>query len=92
MCAGGAEVGSSGRTARHDTSVLVQRIAGQATIGLFPWRFVDGESSIGRCVAMVEGDEYEELMTLKAGMPNTRFGDGYNPAHMDSVEWLTQRF
>jgi len=25
-------------------------------VGFFPWRFVDGESSIGRCVAMVNDD------------------------------------
>jgi arylformamidase len=23
-------------------------------VGFFPWRFVDGESSIGRCVAFVD--------------------------------------
>jgi arylformamidase len=63
-----------------------------ATIGFFLWRFVDGESSIGRCVVMVDDDEYEELMALKAGMPKTRFGDGYNPAHVESIEQLTRRF
>jgi kynurenine formamidase len=26
-------------------------------IGFFPWRFVDGESCIGRCVAMVHDGE-----------------------------------
>ncbi len=29
----------------------------RTTIGFFPWRFVDGESSIGRCVAFVEDDQ-----------------------------------
>jgi hypothetical protein len=42
------------------------------TIGFFPWRFVDGESSIGRCVAIVEDDEYEDLMAKKASLPKTR--------------------
>jgi arylformamidase len=72
-----------------DIDLMVNR---RATIGFFPWRFVDGESSIGRCVAMVEDDEYEELMALKAGMPKTRFGDGYNPEHVDSIQRLTKRF
>jgi hypothetical protein len=31
-------------------------------------------------------------MTLKAGMPKTRFGDGYNPSHVESIERLTRRF
>jgi len=29
-------------------------------VGIFPWRFVDGESSISRAVAFVEDSEYEE--------------------------------
>ena len=29
-------------------------------VGFFPWRFVDGESSIGRAVAFVEDNEYED--------------------------------
>ncbi|MBU1877757.1 MAG: cyclase family protein, partial [Chloroflexi bacterium] len=41
-----------------EVDLLVNR---RATIGFFPWRFVDGESSIGRCVAFVDDDEYEEL-------------------------------
>ncbi len=47
----------------------------RTTIGCFPWRFVDGESSICRVVAFVEDDEYEELMKQKAKMELTRFGD-----------------
>jgi len=31
--------------------LLVNR---RVTIGFFPWRFVDGESCIGRCVAFVD--------------------------------------
>lgn len=45
------------------------------TIGCFPWRFVDGESSISRIVAMVEDDKYEELMKKKAECGLTKFGD-----------------
>ena len=47
----------------------------RCTIGCFPWRFVDGESSIGRIVAFVEDDRYEELMAKKAKCQLTRFGD-----------------
>ena len=42
-----------------DIDLLVNQ---RAKIGFFPWRFVDGESSIGRCVAFVEDDVYEEAM------------------------------
>jgi arylformamidase len=64
----------------------------RATIGFFPWRFVDGESCIGRCVAMVDDEEYEALMARKARLPKTRFGDGYDPGHVESIERLTRRF
>jgi len=37
-----------------DLLLLYQR----ATFGWFPWRFVDGESSISRIVAMVDDDCY----------------------------------
>ena len=62
----------------------------RATIGFFPWRFVDGESCIGRCVAFVDDDEYEELMARKAELPKTRFGDCYDPAHVESINRLTK--
>jgi len=62
----------------------------RATIGFFPWRFVDGESSIGRCVAFVDDDEYEELMARKADMPKTRFGDCYDPQHVERINHLTK--
>jgi arylformamidase len=71
-----------------DIDLLVNR---RATIGFFPWRFVDGESCIGRCVAMVDDAEYEELMARKAGMPKTKFGDGYDPEHVERIEGLTRR-
>jgi kynurenine formamidase len=58
-------------------------------IGFFPWRFVDGESCIGRAVAFVDDQEYEELMTLKATMPTTKFGDAYNPVHVDQLNKLS---
>jgi hypothetical protein len=72
-----------------DIDLLCNR---RATIGFFPWRFVDGESSISRCAAMVAVDEYEELMARKAGMPKTKFGDGYEPEHVESIQRLTRRF
>src|SRR6056297_770166 len=47
----------------------------RATIGCFPWRFVDGESSISRIVAMVDDERYEKLMEQKKKATLTRFGD-----------------
>jgi len=47
----------------------------RATIGCFPWRFVDVESCISRIVAFVEDDRYAELMAKKAAMSKTKFGD-----------------
>jgi arylformamidase len=64
----------------------------RATIGFFPWRFVDGESCIGRCVAFVDDDEYEELMARKAKLPQTRFGDCYDPQHVERINNLTRKF
>jgi arylformamidase len=44
-------------------------------IGCFPWRFVDGESSISRIVAFVDDDRYAALMEKKKSFKHTRFGD-----------------
>jgi kynurenine formamidase len=70
-----------------DIDLLINR---RTTIGFFPWRFVDGESSIGRCTAFVDDDEYEELMARKAQLPKTRFGDCYDPEHVERIERLTK--
>ena len=56
------------------------------------WRFLDGESCIGRCVAFVDDAEYEEMMAREAALPKTRFGDGYNPEHVENIQRLTRRF
>jgi hypothetical protein len=48
-----------------------------------------GALRVGRCVAFVEDAEYEELMSRKAALPKTRFGDGYNPEHLESIQRLT---
>jgi arylformamidase len=72
-----------------DIDLLTNR---RTTIGFFPWRFVDGESCIGRCVAFVDEEEYEELAASKAQWPKTRFGDGYNPQHVEQISRLTVRF
>ncbi len=58
----------------------------RATLGFFPWRFVDGEASLGRCVAFVEDAEHDRLMARKATMPKTRFGDAYDPAHVARLD------
>jgi kynurenine formamidase len=47
----------------------------RVTVGCFPWRFVDGESSISRIVAMVDDDKYDELMKKKESAKLTKFGD-----------------
>jgi hypothetical protein len=83
-----ARSSSSYSPSNESVLTLLQK---QATIGFFPWRFVDGESSIGRCVAMVDDAEYEELMARKAELPKTRFGDGYNPANVERINGLTRR-
>ncbi|PKO20620.1 MAG: cyclase, partial [Chloroflexi bacterium HGW-Chloroflexi-1] len=62
----------------------------RATVGFFPWRFVDGESCIGRCVAFVEDDEYVELMQTKEVMGITKFGDAFNPAHVERLNMLSR--
>jgi hypothetical protein len=31
-------------------------------------------------------------MARKADMPKTRFGDGYNPEHVEKIKQLTKRF
>ncbi len=64
----------------------------RATIGFFPWRFVDGEASIGRCVAFVDDDRYEQLMALKADLPKNKFGDASDPAHVESLTKLSRSF
>ena len=47
----------------------------RATIGCFPWRFVDGESCISRIVAFVDDDRYASLMKVKEKCTLTKFGD-----------------
>ncbi|MGA9531954.1 MAG: cyclase family protein [Anaerolineales bacterium] len=71
-----------------DIDLLLNR---RVQIGFFPWRFVDGEASIGRCVAFVDDDEYEELMKVKEGMPKTRFGDAYDPSHVEHLNDLSRK-
>ena len=66
--------------------ILNQRV----TVGFFPWRFVDGESSIGRCVAIVDDDEYDTLMAKKNTLPKTKFGDACDPKHVESINKLSQ--
>jgi kynurenine formamidase len=62
--------------------LLVNR---RVQVGMFPWRFVDGESSIARCVAFLDDKEYDEVMKQAEKMPKTRFGDPYNPQHVENL-------
>jgi hypothetical protein len=41
---------------------------------------------------MVDDAEYEEMMARKAALPKTRFGDGYDPGHVESIQRLTRRW
>jgi kynurenine formamidase len=59
-------------------------------LGFFPWRFVDGESSIGRCVAFLSDEEYDEVMKLQAELPKTKFGDAYNPEHVERLNRISK--
>jgi len=59
-------------------------------VGIFPWRFVDGESCISRAVAFVDDGEYAELMKKKESLPKTKFGDAFNPAHVESLNKLSR--
>ena len=70
-----------------DLDLLLNR---RVQVGFFPWRFVDGEASIGRCVAFVEDDEYEELMAKKAAMKLTKHGDAINPTHVESLNKISK--
>lgn len=61
----------------------------RVTIGVFPSRFVDGESSVGRFVALVEDDESADLKRAKAKLPKTRFGDCYREEHVEQLDRLS---
>jgi arylformamidase len=61
----------------------------RVTVGFFPWRFVDGEACIGRCVAMLEDAEYADLMQQKAALPKTKFGDAFQPGHVERLNALS---
>ena len=62
----------------------------RVTIGFFPWRFVDGESSIGRCVAILDDEDYEAVMEKAAGLPKTKFGDRFDPGHVEQINKLSK--
>jgi hypothetical protein len=70
-----------------DLDLLLNR---RVTVGIFPWRFVDGESCISRCVAMVDDAEYDALMAKKVALPKTKFGDAYNPVHIENLNKISQ--
>ena len=53
---------------------------------------MDGEASIGRCVAFVDNERYEQLMAKKAEMPKTKHGDAYNSAHVAQLNKLSEAF
>jgi arylformamidase len=73
---------------RHHHRLLAKRVAvrGRRVVHRL------GALQVGRCVAFVDDAEYEEMMARKAAMPETRFGDGYNPEHVESIQRLTRRY
>jgi len=40
-------------------------------------------------VAVVEDEEYDNLMKTKAALPKTRFGDAYDPAHVERLNAIS---
>ena len=70
-----------------DIDLLVNQ---RVQVGFFPWRFVGGESCIGRAVAFVDDARYDELMKKKAAMPKSKFGDAYDPKHVESLNTLSK--
>lgn len=59
-------------------------------VGFFPWRFVDGEASIGRAVAFLDDADYAAVMKKRDSLPKTKFGDAYDPAHVERLNELTK--
>ncbi len=59
-------------------------------VGFFPWRFVGGESCIGRAAAFVEDDEYAALMKKREALPKSKFGDAFDPKHVESLNRLSK--
>jgi hypothetical protein len=41
-------------------------------------------------VAIVDDDEYENLMKTKAKLPKTKFGDACDPKHVESINKLSK--
>ncbi len=70
-----------------EIDLLVNR---RVQVGFFPWRFVDGESCIGRCVAFLDDNDYRALQRKKAALPKTKFGDAFDPKHVERINALTK--
>jgi hypothetical protein len=41
-------------------------------------------------VAFLEDKQYEDLMAKKASMPKTKFGDAYDPTHVERLNKLSK--
>jgi hypothetical protein len=41
-------------------------------------------------VAFVDDKEYDDLMKKKETMPKTKFGDAYEPKHVESLNQLSK--
>jgi hypothetical protein len=42
-------------------------------------------------VVFVEDDEYEQLMAKKEKMPKTRFGDAFDPKHVENLDKIAAK-
>jgi arylformamidase len=63
----------------------------RVTVGFFPWRFVGGESCIGRCVAFLDEKEYDEIKKKAGALPKTKFGDMFDPAHVERINEVSRK-
>ena len=52
---------------------------------VLPLAFCGWRSQHRAGVAFVDDDEYEDLMKKRESMPKTKFGDAYNPTHVERL-------
>ena len=90
LAAAGLNIHNMVNKSKGDMAYTLVDVDSAVTIGMFPWRFVDGESCISRCVAIVDDAEYESLMAKKAAMQKTKYGDAFESTHVESINKLSQ--
>ena len=73
-----------------DEGVPFDREANDALRGVS--RRASLELLMGEAIARYSEEQNQEMMARKTAWPKTRFGDGYNPEHVESIQRLTKRF